>query len=81
MDVGVFSKLAAENLIGAIGDDLVGIHVEADAGAGLKHIDQKFLIPLAVDDFLRGLRDGVGTMRVDEAEFFIRLGGGTLDQA
>ena len=79
--MGVFSKLAAENLIGAIGDDLVGIHVEADAGAGLKHVDQKFLIPLAVDDFLRGLRDGVGTMRVDEAEFFVRLGGGTLDQA
>ena len=81
MNVGVLAELAAENFVGAIGDDLVGVHVEADAGAGLKNIDQKFLIPLAVDDFLRSLRDGVGTMRVDQAEFFVGLCGGTLDQA
>ena len=70
MDVRVLPKRAAEQLIGSIGDHLVGIHVEADAGSGLKHVNENCFVPLAIDDFLRSFRDGLGTTRFDEAAAF-----------
>ena len=78
MRVLVLAELAAEQLGGAVGDDLVGVHVEADARAGLKDIDHEGMVPLAALDFLGGGDDGVGGLRVHESEFAVGLGGGLL---
>ncbi len=59
-----FAALAAEQFDGAIGDDLVGVHVGRGAGAGLENIEHKFRVPFAVGDFLRGLDDGGGQVAV-----------------
>ncbi len=71
MDVLVLAARAAQQLRGAVGDDLVGVHVEADARARLEDIDNEVLVPLALLDFLRRLYDGVGGLLVDQAEFAI----------
>ena len=47
MSVLVLAKLATENLRSTVGDDLVGVHVEADAGSGLENVDHKGVVPLA----------------------------------
>ena len=49
------AAFAAEHFDGAIGDDLVGVHVGRGAGAGLENIHDELVVPLAVNDFLRGL--------------------------
>ena len=81
VDVGVFAELASQDLVGAVGDDLIGVHVQADARAGLENIDDEFAVPFTVDDFLGGLDDGVGTFLIHQAEFFVGFRGGTLDHA
>ncbi len=62
VDEFVGAEGSAENLIGAVGDDLVRVHVEADAGAGLEDVDGELVVVVAVHlmDFGGGLDDGVG---------------------
>ena len=74
MDVLVLAQLAAQQLGGAIGDDLVAVHVEADAGARLENVHHEFLVPLALLNFLGGLDDGVGGLLIHQAEFAIGEG-------
>ena len=81
MDFGILPELAAKNLIGPVGDDFVGVHVQADAGAGLENIHHELGIPLAVDHFLRGLNDGVGALVFDQAERLVGLGCSVLHHA
>ncbi len=71
MDVLVLAQVAAQQLGGAIGDDLVAVHVEADAGARLEDVDHEFLVPLALLNFLGGLDDGVGGLLIHQPEFTI----------
>ncbi len=78
---GVFAQLAAHQLRGAVGDDLIGVHVEAHAGAGLKHVDHKRLVPLAVHYFFGGLHDGVSALVIDQAQLLVGLRGGVLHHA
>ena len=42
---------------GAVGDDLVRVHVRGGAGAGLEDVDHEVVVELAVDDLARGLLD------------------------
>ena len=67
----VLAARAAQQLSRAVGDDLVGVHVEADAGARLENIDYEFLVPSALLDFLRGFDDCVGGLLVDQAQLAI----------
>jgi hypothetical protein len=55
-----FAPFAAEQLDGAVGDHLVGVHVGGGAGAGLENVQHKFPVPLSLGDLLRGLDDGGG---------------------
>ena len=73
MDHCVLAELAAQNLVRPVGDHLVGVHVKADAGAGLEHVDHELLVPLAVDHFLRRLDDRVGALGVDQAKLLVGL--------
>ena len=77
----VFAQLAAHVFRSAIRDDLIGVHVEANAGAGLKHVHNKRGVPLAVNHFFGRLHDCVSTFVIDQAKLFIGLRGGVFHHA
>ena len=77
----VLTQLAAHQLGGAVGDDLIRIHVEAHAGACLKYIDNERCVPLAVYNFFGRLHDCVSTFVIDQAKFLVSLCGGILHHA
>ena len=52
--------VAADQLDGPVGDHLVGVHVARGARAGLKDVDRKLIVELAVGDFAAG-----GQQRLD----------------
>ena len=80
MDRLLRSQLAAEKLVRAVGDHLVGVHVGLGAGAGLPDREGKMIVELALAHFPGGPDDGAGAARVDEAELAIHLGGDALDE-
>ncbi len=75
------AELAAEHLVGAVGDHLVDVHVGLGAGAGLPDHQREMIVELAVDHLLRGLDDGARAPRVEQLERMIDLGRGALDDA
>src|ERR1035438_3817204 len=75
MGVLILAQLAAENLRSAVGNDLVGVHVEADTGSSLKNINHKGVVPLAILNFFGGLDDRVGSFRIDQSQIAVGLGG------
>ena len=79
MNSFVLAQPAAEDLFGAIGDYLVRIHVEADAGARLKDINHKLAVPFAVDHLLCGSNDGVGNLRVYQPKLLVGFRRCSLD--
>ena len=50
--------VAAHQLDGPIGDHFVGVHVARRARAGLKHVDGKLVVELAVGHFAAGGQQG-----------------------
>src|SRR5690606_33527997 len=50
---------AAQNLVGPVGDDLVGVHVGGRAGPGLENVQGEVVVQAPVDDLLAGLDDGL----------------------
>jgi hypothetical protein len=62
--VGMNGRFAAQRLagelIGAIGDDLVGVHVAVRAAAGLKDDEGEVIVELAFDHLLGGAYDELG---------------------
>src|SRR5260370_10420487 len=81
MDFGVVTESAAENFYSAVGDDFVGIHVEADAGAGLEDVHDEFVVPAALLDILRGLNNCVGDFFIYQTEVAVGFGGGFFHHA
>jgi len=79
MDDGVAAEGLAEDLIRPVGDDLVRVHVEADAGAGLEDVDGELVVMVAVDDLLGGGEDGVTLDHGEEVEGAVGSGGGHFD--
>ena len=53
------ADVAAHDLGGPVGDDLVGVHIGRGAGAGLEDVEDEVVIKLAVDDLLGSLNDGI----------------------
>ena len=53
------AKLFARDLIGAVGDDLVGVHVALRAASGLPYDQGEVLVELSFDDFVASLGDGL----------------------
>ena len=79
MDRRFGAARAAENLVGAIGDHLIDVHVALGAGASLIDRQREMIIELAVEDFLRRLDDRSCPARIDEAKRAIGLRRGALD--
>ena len=65
------AELAAEQLVGAIGDHLVEVHVGLGAGAGLPDHQRKMIVELAVDHLARGADDGAGAALVEQPQLAI----------
>jgi hypothetical protein len=55
---------AAQDLNGAVGDDLVGVHVGLRAGAGLPHDEREVVDELERGNLLGGLLDGLAQLGV-----------------
>ncbi len=68
--------LAAENLVRAVRDHLVGVHVRLGAGSRLPDDEREVVVELAVDHFLRRRDDGVGDVFLKLAERQVGAGGG-----
>ncbi len=75
------AALAAEQFAGPVGDDLVGVHIGRGARAGLENIQHELPVPLAVNDFLRGLGDGLGQFGIQVAQFLVGQRRVFLDQS
>ena len=52
--------------------------MQAYARASLENIDDELVSPLAVDHFLGGLDDGIGTLGIHQPELFVGFRGGAL---
>ena len=71
----------ARELIGAVRNHLVRVHVAVGAGPGLEHAERELVVQPAGDHFVGGLSNQVGDGRVDRAQGRVGRGGGLLDQA
>ena len=58
----IFAEVAAEDLRGAVCDDLVRVHVVTRPRARLKRLDDELRIPFAVHHFGRGLRNRISQL-------------------
>jgi len=76
----VFAALPAQQLVGAIREHLVAIHVVRRAGPRLVGIDDELLAMPAGEHLVRGFHDGVRELGVQAAGFLVRQGRGFLDQ-
>ncbi len=75
------AEFAAQQLVGAVGDHLVEVHVGLGAGAGLPDHQRKVIVELAFDHLACGADDGAGAARIEQSEFPVGLGGGEFDDA
>ena len=75
----VLAALAAEQLVGAIREHFVRVHVVRRAGAGLIRIDDELIAMLAGEHFVGRLHDRVGELGVEAARLLVRQRRGLLD--
>ena len=85
MIVGVDRRLAAalagQDLVGAAGDHLVGVHVRLGARAGLPDDQRELAVEVAARDFGRRLLDRLGELRVEPADARVHPRRRLLDEA
>ena len=74
----LFATHAAEQFAGAVREHFVHVHVRLRARAGLPHGQREFVVMLAGNDFVGGLDDGVGLLRIEYAQVLVDLGRGAL---
>lgn len=71
-------EVFAQQLIGAVGDDLVDVHIRLRAAAGLPDGEREVAVERAVKDLVAGGLDRVGTARIEHAELRVCARGGKL---
>ena len=76
-----FAARAAQHFVGAIGDDLVGIHVGLGARPGLPNHQGKFVVQFSFGDFGGRCDDGVGDFPVQGPRSFADGGCRLFNQA
>ena len=76
----VLAPRRAQQLAGAIGEHLVGVHVVRGAGAGLIHVDHELIAQLAVEHLGGGALDRLGDIRRQTVQRAIGGGRGFLDE-
>ena len=75
----VLSLVVAHEFQGAVGDDLVGVHVDGGSCPALHHVDRELVVEFPIHNFLAGCDDGVGDLAVQDTQAGVCLGGGHLD--
>ena len=77
-----FSSIrAARDLNGAVGDDLVDVHVGLRAAAGLPDAQRELVVELAGDDLVRGLHDELGLVGGKLAQILVHQRACLLENA
>jgi hypothetical protein len=69
----------SQQFAGAIGDDLIHVHVGLRAGAGLPHRQRKVRVVPTRDHLVRSRGNRDGEARVDEPERLVDPGSSSLD--
>ena len=68
MVIGVYNAvitfLAAQDLDGTVGDNLIGIHVQRSSCTSLNRIYDKVLMELSLQDLITGFYDRIGDLFV-----------------
>jgi hypothetical protein len=78
VQTGVVALGVAQDFQGAVGNDLVGVHVRRRPGAALDHVHDELVGVEAVHHVRAGLLDGGGAFGVQQAEVPVGAGGGEL---
>ena len=65
MDRCLRAHLATQQLDGAVGDDLVGVHVGGGPRAGLEDVERKMIVVGPPSHLSRRLTDGIGKLLVE----------------
>ncbi len=60
MQVRVIARLAPKDLQGAIGDDLIGVHVDRSPAGSLQHTHDELIMMPARHQLIAGRDDGAG---------------------
>ena len=81
MDRLLRSHHSARELNGAVGDDLVDIHIGLRAAARLPDAQGKLVVPLARDHLVGGLDNQLGLLGRELAQILVHQGAGLLEQA
>ena len=76
----VRSARLAQDLGGAVGEHLVGVHVVRGAGAGLVDVDDELIAEAGRRGSRRRRRDRARRLRVEPSERGVRFGGRFLDE-
>ena len=79
VDQRIIALFAAQQLDGAVGNDLVGVHVQAGARAALDRVHDKGVVQLTCGDLAAGLHDGVRHLFVQQADLVVGDGGSFFD--
>ena len=69
----------AQDLIGAVGNYLVGVHVVAGAGAGLERVHHELVIPAPLHNLLSCGDDGLAALLIEQAQVHVHQRRGLLD--
>ena len=80
MDRLVLAPLPSQQLVGAVREHLVAIHVVRGTGTGLVGIDDELVAVPAGQHFIGGLDDRVGEFGIQTPGFPVCQGGGFLDE-
>src|SRR5438046_1231070 len=75
----VGAEAAAQDLVRAVGEDLVHVHVKAHARAGVEYIDNELIHVLSGEDLIARREDGVLAPFVETPSLAVRKRGGPLD--
>ena len=75
------SQFAARHFNGAVGDDLVHVHVGLGAAAGLPDAQGELVVELAGDDFVGRLHDELGFVGGKLAQVLVHQRAGLLEDA
>ena len=77
----VFPQISTQELRGTVGNDFIDVHVMTGSCACLERIDNKLIVPLPVNHFLRGLDDGICLFCVKQAQVPVDFGSGSFDHS
>src|SRR5437870_12939436 len=81
MDGAFLPERMAQDLVRAVRDHLVRVHVRRGPTARLEDVQREVRIQLPVHDLLARLDDRFADLVVEQSEFHVRLGARHLDQA